>query len=95
MIDDDLYGTDFNDVLNQYTALNTNSTGAVLNATNVEDLAVCRASNYNVTEYETPSLGCGKYLEYDCEANDYIIVQSNDTNATEVCIPEVRLYASY
>lgn len=92
MIDDDLYGTDFNDALKQYTALDPNSTGAVLNATNVEDLAVCRASNYNVTEYETPSLGCREYLKYDCEANDYIIVQSNDTNATEVCLPEVRCY---
>jgi hypothetical protein len=92
LIDDDLYGTDFNDILNQYTTLQPNSTGAVLNATNVEDLAVCRASNYNVTEYETPSLDCGEYVKYDCEANDYIIVQSNDTNATEVCLPEVRSY---
>jgi hypothetical protein len=93
LIDDDLYGTDFNDVLNQYTALEPNSTGAVINASNVEDLAVCRASNYNVTEHETPSLGCGEYLKYDCESNDYIIMQSNDTNATEVCLPEVRYCA--
>ncbi|KAL3772931.1 hypothetical protein ACHAWO_001130 [Cyclotella atomus] len=94
LIDDDLYGTDFNDILNQYTTLQPNSTGAVLNATNVEDLAVCRASNYNVTEYETPSLDCGEYVKFDCEANDYIIVQSNDTNATEVCLPEPTQYPS-
>lgn len=90
LIDQDLYDTDFNLILGEYTELKPNSTGAVLNATNVDDLAICRASNYNVTEYETPTLGCGEYLKFDCEANDYIVVQSNDTNATNVCLPEVR-----
>ncbi|KAL3776989.1 hypothetical protein ACHAWO_006343 [Cyclotella atomus] len=33
-------------------------------------------------QLNTPSLNCGKYLEYDCEANDNVIM------STEVCLPE-------
>jgi hypothetical protein len=94
MIQEDLYGIEFNVALTQYTNnLQPNTTGAVLveNTTNIEDLAVCRANNYNATEYGTPSLECGQYANNTCEANDYIIVESNETstNITDsICLPD-------
>lgn len=94
MIQEDLYGIEFNVALTQYTNnLQPNTTGAVLveNTTNIEDLAVCRANNYNATEYGTPSLECAQYANNTCEANDYIIVESNETstNITDsICLPD-------
>ena len=89
MIDNDLYGTDYNKILEKYTVLDPISTGAVLDATSLEEMAECRASNYNTTEYGTPSLECGEYNLSSCEENDYIIVETNETDIDDnFCLPD-------
>jgi hypothetical protein len=86
----DLYGTDFNEVLEEHTDLDPISTGAIVDATSLEDVAECRASNYNATEYDTPTLECGEYNESSCADNDYVVVESNTTeaNGTGYCLPD-------
>jgi hypothetical protein len=93
MINANLSGIEFNDALRNYTDLASNTTGAVPyeDATSVEDLAVCRAKNFNATEYDKLSLECGQYANSSCKNNDYIIVDSNETeiNGTSAyCLPD-------
>jgi hypothetical protein len=90
MIEDDLTGIEFNDAIEQFTDYEPISTGAVLDATNLKDVAECRASNYNATEYNTPTLECGEYNESSCADNDYVVVESNstDANETDYCLPD-------
>jgi hypothetical protein len=71
---------DFNDIIGRYTDRSPVEIGAVLNATSLKDLAVCRANNYNVFESESPLRGCREYNEFQCDLNDYIIM-----NGTERC----------
>jgi hypothetical protein len=84
LIEEDLFGTDFNDILVRYTDLDPIESGAVLDATSVEDVAVCRGNNYNATENGSPTLTCGEYKEAECKINDYYVV--NDTKSNETCI---------
>lgn len=79
LIEGDLLGTNFNDVLGEYTDLAPVETGAVLDATSLEDLAVCRANNYNIVENDEPLLTCEEYEEAGCETNDYLIIEANET----------------
>jgi hypothetical protein len=74
-------GTDFNDALGQYTSLEPVETGAVLDATNLEDVTVCRTNNYNVEKRSTYILYCKEYDEKSCDHNDYIIEKTNDSDA--------------
>jgi hypothetical protein len=87
----DLSGIEFNDAIRNYTNLDSNTTGAVLDVTSVNHLAVCRANNFNATEYDTASLECEQYANSSCENNDYVIVDSNETeiNGTGAyCLPD-------
>ena len=89
LIDVDLFGTDFNKIIKKYTVLDPISTGAVLDATSLEEMAKCRASNYNATEYESPTLECDDYNQSSCEENDYLIVVTNETDVDDnFCLPD-------
>ena len=81
LIEKDLLGTDFNDALNDYTDLKPVVSGAVLDATGLEELALCRANNYNIEENDEPIITCEEYEESDCEINDYLIVEGNETES--------------
>lgn len=84
-IKEDLYDTDFNGVIGEYTVLDTVETGAIADATSLDHLAICRASNYNFTEYWSPTLTCEEYEEYECQDNDYL---DNDSDDIEICLPD-------
>lgn len=86
-LNENLTNVDFNVVIGKYTRLNPVETGAIMNATRLEDLNVCRANNYNVLEHQSPLLGCGEYDALQCDFNDYIIMDTNktDNNKTEKC----------
>lgn len=83
-IEEDLLDTNFKDVLGKYTDLAPVETGALLDATSLDDLTICRANNYNVAENDEPILTCEEYEEADCKTNDYLII---DANATETFPP--------
>lgn len=91
LVTDDFYDKSFNEVLGKYAVLDPIDTGAVLDATSLEDLVECRASSYNATEYDTPTLKCEAFANSSCDDNDYIDVESNETdnNVTqEFCLPD-------
>ena len=94
LIDEDLNGIEFNQALAQYTSLEPNETGAVLNATNLEDLATCRANSFNAEREDNPTLECGEYANRTCDVNDFIAVDLNETetfqsSSTEAnCLPD-------
>jgi hypothetical protein len=91
MLEDNFTGTYFSDIIVQYTHLDPLSTGALLadNETNLEDISICRASNYNATEYETPSLECQEFNNSHCDDNDYIVLSNEtDSNITDFCLPD-------
>jgi hypothetical protein len=75
---EDFTDTDFNEILGKYTTFNPMETGAVLDATSFEDLTVCRANNYNAVEFESPLLNCSKYDEFQCDLNDYIVMDDDE-----------------
>jgi hypothetical protein len=74
----DFAGKEFNDVLRQYTKLEPITTGAVLGATNLEDVAVCGANSYSVVANKSPFLSCKSYKEASCDVNDYYDTAKTD-----------------
>jgi hypothetical protein len=86
MLGGDFAGTDFNDVLGEYTNLDPISTGAVLGASNLEHVAECRAGNYYAVDHNSPTLTCDDYDSFMCDANDYMVKNDNQT----FCLDEVR-----
>lgn len=67
-----LTGTDFNDMLAKYTKFNIKSTGAILDATDLESIAICTAGRYNYTEIGDPwYIDCNDYENAQCNINDY------------------------
>lgn len=76
-LDGNFTGTDFNEILRMHTVLNPIETGAVLDATSFEDITSCRANNYNAIESESPLLECGDYNEFQCDLNDYMIMNDD------------------
>ncbi|KAL3804268.1 hypothetical protein ACHAWO_012447, partial [Cyclotella atomus] len=79
MIEGDFAGTDFNDVLGEYTTLDPLSTGAVLGPSNLEHDAECRANSYYAIDHNSPTLICEDYESNRCDANDYMIKKENET----------------
>jgi hypothetical protein len=65
-------------VLRQYTKLEPITTGAVLGATNLEDVAVCGANSYSVVANKSPFLSCKSYKEASCDVNDYYDTAKTD-----------------
>jgi hypothetical protein len=86
MIEGDFAGTDFNDVLGEYTTLDPLSTGAVLGPSNLEHVAECRANSYYAIDHNSPTLTCEGYERNRCHANDYMVKKENET----FCLNEVR-----
>lgn len=63
---------DLNSILVNYTGLDPIATGAVLDATDLESLAICSASHYNYTEYGGRYyITCEDYENATCHVNDY------------------------
>jgi hypothetical protein len=71
-------GTDFNVLLGQYTSLEPIETGAVLDATNLEDVTECRTNNYSVETKKSATLWCKERDEKSCDENDFIIENRTD-----------------
>ena len=86
LIEEDLNGIKFQQALAQYTRLEPNETGAVLNATNLEDLATCRANNFNAVVDDNPTLECEEYANRTCDVNDFITVDSNETETAYIVV---------
>jgi hypothetical protein len=96
MIEGDFAGTDFNDVLGEYTTLDPLSTGAVLGPSNLEHDAECRANSYYAIDHNSPTLICEDYESNRCDANDYMIKKENETFCLNVvrndcCLPKTLL----
>ncbi|KAL3788465.1 hypothetical protein HJC23_011417, partial [Cyclotella cryptica] len=70
---------DYNDVLGDYTHLDPIETVAIVDATSLGDVAVCRANGYSATKYETPLMTCDDYTAYDCHINDFVVDMTNET----------------
>lgn len=71
MIGDDLTDIDFNDALEKYTILEPITSGAVIDATNLTDVAICRANSYNSQTYNHEVLTEKEYDKASCDDNDY------------------------
>jgi hypothetical protein len=76
LIEENLLGTNFNDIIREYTDMAPIESGAVLDATSLEDLTICRANAYNIFENDEPVLTCEEYEEANCETNDYLTVET-------------------
>ena len=63
----------FNAALQLHTILDPITSGGVLgdSTSSLQDLAECRANNYNSARYKSPILKCKQYDEYSCDTNDY------------------------
>jgi hypothetical protein len=75
----DFAGTEFNDVLMQYTKLEPITTGALADYTDLQDVAVCEANSYSIVFNELPTLSCTEYFDLSCSKNCYYDPLSDNT----------------
>lgn len=79
-----LRGTNLNVILGMYTNLDPIETKVVRDVTSIDEVAICRANGYSVTQFGTPYLTCEEYTKYNCERNDLAVTKPNEPN---ICVP--------
>ena len=83
--------TDFNEILKNYAVLQTVETGAVLDATKLNDVTECRANNYSVQEHGSATLTCEKWNKKSCDdRNDYLNIYPEEDDAGDFTYFEGR-----
>jgi hypothetical protein len=79
----DFAGMEFNDVLWQYTKLEPITTGALVDATNLEDVAVCGANSYSFNTDGIFIFNCTFFNSKSCLDNCYY--DQNDYGSSGWC----------
>ena len=77
---DEFFQKDFNTLVTQAARFKPGTTRVILSATDTKLVPHCTTNRYSVDKFETPTLTCQEYAEYDCISNEDKIIEPDTTS---------------